>query len=228
MSPDAPKAELLRSLGQLVRGLSTLFWGLPITLVVCVQTAKGDWFRDFGVVPAVVSTGLLCYGLILLGSFQKQERVWRTALDRSLVVATVNFGLSPFLYWLSRIPGNPFYQIITTLLVFSGLLFLFTLNPVLNRLAAMLPDETMRSETRLFTALNRYCVLGIGFLIVIYFLVRDLKTVPVLLANAHRLVLQGGLWPALFLVLLPIAMTMALAWKIKEVILASVFSPGEE
>ena len=29
MSDPAPNAELLRSLGQLARGLSALFWGLP-------------------------------------------------------------------------------------------------------------------------------------------------------------------------------------------------------
>ena len=33
--PEAPpNPELMRSLGQLVRGLSALFWGLPLTLVV--------------------------------------------------------------------------------------------------------------------------------------------------------------------------------------------------
>ena len=37
--PIVPNAELLNSLGRLVRGLSALFWGLPLTLVVSVQTA---------------------------------------------------------------------------------------------------------------------------------------------------------------------------------------------
>ena len=54
---------LLGALGRLVRGLSLLFWGLPIALVVCIQSAKGDWFRPLGVVPPVLATGLLLYGV---------------------------------------------------------------------------------------------------------------------------------------------------------------------
>ena len=53
-----PHAELLRSLGRLVRGLSALFWGLPISLVVCFHTATADplGLRYFGVAPPAVST----------------------------------------------------------------------------------------------------------------------------------------------------------------------------
>jgi hypothetical protein len=32
----------------------------------------------------------------------------------------------------------------------------------------------------------------------------------------------AGIWPALFLILMPLAMTMALLWKIKEVIFSSL------
>jgi hypothetical protein len=34
---------------------------------------------------------------------------------------------------------------------------------------------------------------------------------------------RAGIWLVIFVVLFPLAMTMALIWKIKEVILASVF-----
>ena len=59
MPDPAPNAELLRSLGRLVRGLSALFWGLPITLIVCFHTAKADSLKSFGIVPPLVTTGLL-------------------------------------------------------------------------------------------------------------------------------------------------------------------------
>src|SRR5438552_7905824 len=85
MPETAPDPELLSSLGRLVRGLSALFWGLPIALVVCVQTAKGDWFDRFaglprsaivqlllGISPSLSVTALLFYGLGLLGRFQHQ------------------------------------------------------------------------------------------------------------------------------------------------------------
>src|SRR5437870_13128486 len=76
--PDAPpNAELLRSLGRLVRGLSALFWGLPIALIACFFTVLTVEFRSLNVAPAMVSTGLLVFGIWQLGDFQKQERIWR-------------------------------------------------------------------------------------------------------------------------------------------------------
>ena len=58
----------MRSLGRLVRGLSALFWGLPLALVVCVWTANPQWVKTFGVVPPLASTGLLvsCVGLFFI------------------------------------------------------------------------------------------------------------------------------------------------------------------
>src|ERR1043166_3802631 len=106
MPERASNPELMRSLGRLVRGLSALFWGLPAALVVCFHTAKAEGLKSFGTVPPLVCTGLLVFGLWQLGAFQKQERVWRNALDTARIFGLVNFGLSPFLYWSSRIPSN--------------------------------------------------------------------------------------------------------------------------
>src|SRR5258706_14595725 len=112
MPDSVPNAELLRSLGRLVRGLSALFWGLPIALIVCFHTAKADSLKSFGIAPPMISTGLLAYGLWQLGDFQKQERIWRNALDRALILSLINFGLSPFLYWWNKVPSNTFFLII--------------------------------------------------------------------------------------------------------------------
>lgn len=225
MPEPVPNAELLSSLGRLVRGLSSLFWGLPISLVVCVQTAKGDWFRPLGILPPVAATALLFYGLGLLGHFQKQERVWRAALDRAKTFGLINLGFSPFLYWWNKIPSSPFYNSIVELMVLSGLLFLITLNPLLWRLSAMLPDETLRQETKLFTTLNRYLLLFTLLMFGAYFVLARLNSLPHLVLNFMFLLDKVGLWLVLFLILLPVAMTMALIWKIKEVIFSSVFGP---
>src|SRR5438552_692865 len=154
MSALAPQAELLRSLGRLVRGLSALFWGLPLTLLVCVQTAASEWLRPLGAAPPVLVTVLLSYGLWQLGHFQKQERIWTGTLDRAKLLSVVNIGLSPFIFWWNKLPHVQLYSIALGLLMISGLLFLFDLNQVLQRLAAMLPDETLRLETKWFTSVN--------------------------------------------------------------------------
>jgi hypothetical protein len=241
LMPEAPpNPELLGALGRLARGLSALFWGLPLALVVCVQSAKGDWFRPLGVVPPLVATGFLYYALTLLGGFQPQERVWRAALERVKILALINLGASPFLYWWNRIPANPFFDTVVELITVSGLVFLILLNWMLLRLTSMLPDETLRLETRLFTTLNRCLLLGILLVIAAYFVAARIEPglpaeflswllrispLPRQLNTLFYFADRAGLWLALFFVLLPLAVMMALIWKIKEVILASVFGP---
>jgi hypothetical protein len=223
MPDPAPNAELLRSLGRLVRGLSALFWGLPITLIVCFHTAKADSLKSFGIVAPLVTTGLLAYGLWQMGDFQKQERVWRTALDRARLLSLFNFGLSPFLYWWNKIPTNTFFLAMVLLMVMSALLFLGSVNMVLRRLGAMLPDEALRVETRQFTALNLNLLLATSVLALLYVGLGHFHTLPFWLSVAVGLMERGGLWFLILLVLLPLAMTMALLWKTKEVILDNVF-----
>ena len=217
------EAELLRSLGRLARGLSALFWGLPATLVICAETARAEWLRPLGILPALACTGLLLYGLWQMSKFQKQERPWLNALDRAKLLGLVNFGLCPFLYWQNKMPGQPFFIAAVLVLILSALLFLFNLNVVLKQLGVMLPDETLRHETLLFTAFNRWVLAGLLFLSIGY----------VVFLHSQRWQLAFGVfaywferlsfWALTFLALLPLALTMALLWKIKEVILDSVF-----
>jgi len=227
MSDPIFQAELMRSLSRLVRGLSALFWGLPITLLVCVKTATNEWLKPLGVIPPIVATSLLFYGLWQLSYFQKQERVWRHTLDRAKLLAVVNIGLSPFVFWWNQIPYVPLYSIAVGILMLSSLLFLFNLNRVLQRLTAMLPDETLRLETKFFTSLNLYMVLALIVLVTLYLTLQQIAPLPALVVDLLRSLEIVKQWILVFLVLLPLAMTMTLIWKIKEVILASVFGPNQ-
>jgi hypothetical protein len=223
MPDPAPNLELLRSLGRLVRGLSALFWGLPAALIICVGTAMAGWFRTYGIVPPLAVTGLLLFGIWQLGSFQKQERPWRNALDRARLFALINCGLSPFLHWWYRLPERPFFTFVMGILAVSALFFLLSLNRVVLRLGAMLPDETLRLETRQYTTLNRNLLVALLLLVVLYLGLARLPERPLELEIAFSWLHRSGLWVLVFLILLPLAMTMALIWKTKEVILDSVF-----
>ena len=222
--PDTPlNSELLRSLGHLARGLSALFWGLPVSLVICVETAKADWLEPLGIIPALVTTGLLLYGLWQMSDFQKQERPWRNALDRAKLLGLVNFGLCPFLYWHNKMPQEFFFEAVIFVLALSGVLFLFNLNVVLKQLAAMLPAETLRHEMRLFTALNCWLIVGLLFLSIAYVVSLHALRLPLEPGLLLVWLNQLGLWTFIFFALLPLAMTMAMIWKTKEIILDSVF-----
>ena len=231
MTDSAPNTELLRSLGRLVRGLSALFWGLPAALVVCVGTASAGWFGEYGIAPPVAATGLLFFGLWQLGSFQKQERPWRGALDRARFFALVNLWLSPFLYWWNRVPAQPFFDLVLQVLALSSLLFLMSLNRVLERLGAMLPDEGLRQETRHFTRINCGLLLATSLVAVAMFLPRWMPTPWQFVTNRLLTPEHDQAWvflvrfllPLAVFLLLPLAMTMALVWKTKEAILDSIF-----
>jgi len=228
MSETAPKTELMRSLGRLVRGLSALFWGLPIALVVCVQTANTNWLDSlghYGLIAPVAVTSLLFYGMYLMSDFQKQERIWNLALDRAKILGLVNIGLSPFLHWHQQLPDVPFFYYAVSILAFSALLFLFNVNQMLHRLTAMLPDETLREETKVFTSLNGILLVLIPTFLAIFFALTQIKHPPMSVGVMLRLMEPLSQWVLLFLILLPMAITMSLIWKIKEAILASVFGP---
>jgi hypothetical protein len=222
MSDPASNPELLHSLGRMVRGLSALFWGLPLALIVCVGVASAGWLRVYGVVPPVVMTGLLAFGVWQLDTFQKQERPWHSALDRAKLFALVNLGLSPFAFWWNH-DSSRIFDISAHLLTLSAWFFIFCLNTVLLRLGAMLPDETLRHETRQFTSLNQMLLLFLLFFTVVQAALARIPKLPAQLGPVLVLWDRFGGWLMVLLTLLPLAMTMALLWKTKEVIMDSVF-----
>lgn len=233
MADPTANAQLLQALGRLARGLSALFWGLPAWLIAAVRTARAEWLAPWAVLPLLALSGVLLFGLWQMSAFQPQERPWRAALDRAKLLGLVNLGLCPFLYWWNRIHALPpeqtpppvqwFFAVSVALLALNGVLFLFNLNLVLERLGAMLPDETLRADTRQFTALNRALLLALLAVAALQLTLGQLADAPrpflALAAGLNR----GGEWVLLFLLLLPLAMTMALLWKTKETILQGVF-----
>jgi hypothetical protein len=223
---DAAKADLMRALGRLVRGLSTLFWGIPLALAADVQTARTDWLEALGALsfaPAFLLSGWLWYGLRQMRDFQRQERVWQHALHRAEIFAIVNTGLAPFLFWWHRFPLEPLYFVCVTFLAVSGFLFLICLNQVLRRLAAMLPDEMLRLETRTFTTINTWLLSAALGSLSVYLALTDFQGAARLIGRHGLDLPMIGEWLILFLTLMPVAVTLALLWKIKEAIFTSFF-----
>jgi hypothetical protein len=222
--PDAfTNPQLLRSLGKLARGLSALFWGLPAALLISAETARADWLKPLGFLPAVAVNALLVYALWQMGDFQKQERPWRHALDRAQLLAIIVLGLCPFIYWHNKAPEQFLFTATVWVLELAGVLLLFNLNLVLNRLGAMLPDETLRQEIRQFTALNRWLLVALLLLTAVF---TGLTQFPQPSLPVGRMLIWLDRFSDLLLIffmLLPLAMTMALLWKTKEVILDAVF-----
>lgn len=219
----AAKAELRQSLLRLVKGLSALFWGLPLALLVCAQTSLTTILRPFGVLPALATTGMLYYGVIQLGGYQRHREAWTATLNHAKLFGILCVGLSPFVFLWSRLPWVDFYSNMMGMLGLAGLLFLFCLNRSLKFLTDMLPDEGLREETHLFTSINLGLIVGVLILSAIIWLLREFFQLPRLVILRIDLLAEGKRFLMLFFVLLPLAMTMTLLWKIKEAALAGIF-----
>ncbi len=222
-APAETNPELMPSLRRLLRGLSALFWGLPLTLITCVQSAVTEWLRPLGMLPPVILTGLLLYGLNELSHFQKQERVWVDALDRTRLFALVNVGLSPFIYWWNQFPSIAFFTQAVLVLAISSLMFLVSLNFLLQRLTAMLPDEMLRAETKVFTQMNLGLIAGLALAMAVFQILTYVTELPVFIIQILDILYATRRAWLLLLALLPLAMTMTLLWKTKEVVLSSIF-----
>ena len=224
--PDTQK-DLLPALARVVSGTSILFWGLPIAMVVSVMAKLSNWTDaawPMGMLMPPAAFGMLWYGLWLLGSFQPQERVWQAALGQAKLIGLFSLGLSPFLHWNHRVPDELYFANAVWLLALGFVFYLMSLNKMLARLAAMMPDETLRVESRLFSRMNRVllAMTPIGFGVI--YLFSFMEDLPEILFRVVALAAKLRPWLFMAFVLIPVSMTMSLLWKTKESILASVFN----
>jgi hypothetical protein len=87
-----------------------------------------------------------------------------------------------------------------------------------------LPDETLRQETRQFSRLNRWLLVGWLIFVAASIAVPQMFDLPAWINPKILFWLQHAeITVLLFLGLAPLAITMALIWKTKETILESVF-----
>lgn len=224
LSPPTP--ELLRSLGKMLRGLSALFWGLPVALIASVQSQTFPGGQGLIALIPCTANGLLFFGLMQLAHFQPQERIWREALDRAKVLAIINTWLSPFLYFRVRLPHIPHYAIAVDVLYLSSLLFLYNYNLVLFRLTSMLPDENLRNDAKMLARWNR-AILGIAALISLaYLTMLYTEATPSFFHFPFQVMEMNRWWMAVVPLLMPVAMMMTLTWKVKELVIDGVFNSG--
>lgn len=214
---------VIPTLARVVRGLVVLFWAVPAVLLSDIAIALDITWRQFGYAPTVVASTLLAFGVIELRPFHPRERVWRDALDRALALALILLALSPLPVWWSRAPTEGFFAQGMVVLVFAGLAFLVALNDVLLRLSSMLPDETLRDETRFFTRLNTGFLVTLAAGVGVWFFFRHYPPGSPSLDTFRYFLESTRPWLLIMVLLLPVALTMTLLWKIKGVILLSVF-----
>ncbi|MGB0580163.1 MAG: hypothetical protein ACPGVU_10720 [Limisphaerales bacterium] len=231
LEPPAPpvpapanKTELLVSLRHLLRGLSAVFWGLPLALLFCIPSQITLLMRPLNILPAVIVTGVLLLGVFEMARFRPYERDWQHSLDRARVFALLNVGLAPFIYFCDRMPNELYYRQMVWIMGAGAIFYVFNLNRSLKHLAAMLPDQTLREDTALFTSMNLGLIVTLVSLVGIYFGLGQVNELPIEVIQFLVMLEEHRRWLVIFLILLPVAMTMTLLWKIKEIVLTGIFS----
>lgn len=235
--PGQPVTGVLEGLGGVVRGLSSLVWTLPFALAIVVWTVSrvgsmmpspfSDLLLSMGIAPGLLVTALLWYGVWQIGRFQPGMASWQRTAERARGLSLLLIGFAPFLYWWSRRPDVLYFKIAAAALILFSLLFLAQLNAVLRRLTALLPDQALKEETASMAKLNYGILAALGIFQLVLFALGRLT-----FEAAADFVARQYLWLARLLLLLfmvmPLAITIAVMWKIKETILESVFSsrPG--
>lgn len=220
----ADKVEgLVRSLHEVARGLSILFWSLPATLVVIVKTPIKDKFelQTIDLLTVIALTGVILIGANMLAHFNRIERQWVQSLDRVRFFALICFGLSPFVYFHLKLPNIVAFSGAVWLLRFSGILLLIVLNQAIQQLTKMLPDETLRQETDAFGRINKL-ILSIVLIVLALSLISSICGIPISIIQSVAESQMYFQWIFLFILLFPFAMTLALIWKVKETIITGL------
>lgn len=209
-------------LAPVLRGLSAVFWGLPLALLAFARHFLGFWTTGYDLVLPPAAAGLVLLGLVRMGAFQRRERVWQRALLIAQMLALIATGLAPFLYLWSRMPGVELFSRAVLVLVGCSLALIVALTRVLGRLAAMLPDDTARADAALFHGLSTYVVVVLAAVGVTLYV--RLHPIPLsdFLSIPRQPLGTGRQALLLLLILIPVAMAMAVTWKLKEVVMAVV------
>lgn len=239
-APATLSPNLMPSLRQLVRGLELLFWALPLALLVSVQEIMAPAWESWGVMPLILSMGMLWFGVSRLRQFQPKEQIWQSAVRITEVLALLMAGLVPFLHWIQALPelsasgysaGQKHIIYSTIIFCTASIMFLLNLNHLLTRLGAILPDPILRADIKLFVMLNFIlffpmlaamwcCRLSNELYSLLYYKAPGLAESFGNAVGLEELLRGVVLWIAILI----IATTMTMIWKAKEAVLNGVFS----
>lgn len=202
-----------------LRGLSAIFWGLPVALLAVARHFLVLWPTIYDLVLPPLAAGIVLYGVGRLHRLHPRERIWQRAILETETLALIATGLAPFLFLWNRVPEEAFFARAVGLMLAVSLGLLVSLTRTLSRLAALLPDEPTRADARLFHGITRYLVLVL-FGVVAAVAVREWpSSLTRLLALPREPVGFARQALLLLLTLIPVAMAMAVTWKLKEVVL---------
>jgi hypothetical protein len=161
--------------------------------------------------------------VFFLGEFKKSEKSWEELLDRAKFFGIINLSLSPFIYWRLKVPEISAFSVAVWLFFVSNAFFLIIINRIIQQLTKMLPENTLREDAKTYGDLNQYMLIVLLIILILGYAGNGFKGLSRPVADFLFLISSYYQWILTFVIVVPLAITMALLWKTKEVILTGVF-----
>lgn len=224
----AQRAAVDADFAAVLRSLSAIFWGLPVTLLAFARHFLSFFPSAYDLVLPSAGTLLLFFGVLRLSRFHPQERPWQQPLVVTQVLALLLLGLSPFLFLWSRVPSEALFSRAVALALVVALVFLIALSNTLARLAALLPDAPTQADARLFHAITAYVSTTLAAVSGVLYWRLSPASLSEFLALPQQPIAHGLQAFMLVLTLIPVAISMAVSWKLKEVVLGLLLGRAQQ
>ncbi len=212
---DLPRSRYL--IPDVLRGMSALFWGLPIALVSSIQVTLDSYALMMRFLFPLSAFALLAYGAHQVRWIQVLGmRSWRFRVDLLRVVSLAQLLLAPFLLFYSRSPDQPLFVASLYLLGLCWCLFLLALCQVLGGMVQTIGEESMRQDFLWMKGFigGALSLMALGWTILfVRNLFLEAERMPLILYLLHPQFLGTFL---IISAIFPVTVLMNLAWKLKE------------
>lgn len=196
---------------------------LLITDVVVVDPTSRQSLEHlyFGFFCAAL--GIICVGAIKLVRVEGVGSRWRKRARACVVTSVLLLYFSPFLYWWKALPENSYYTLNLFAMILAVVAFLSALNLLCIELGHFTGDRSLVAESRVFLGLTAFVLAlpaawAFGFAAMRSLQADSSENLGLEFVNLFRLhaTLRLGLFIILFL---PISLTLANLWRVKEMLL---------
>ncbi|NCC50516.1 MAG: hypothetical protein EOM20_04795 [Spartobacteria bacterium] len=203
-----PAAQLFR----LSRGFLLLFWGIVLEFVFFFRIV--DFHFAFRIpVPSYLFGVIIIYtGLIFLFLAGPLTPHWKKLVHNSLIIATLHVYFVPFVYWWVELQLNSYFIINIFGLLFCSLWLLILANRLAEEAAYVLHDQDLKYEA---AAAGWGVILLLIIPVVIFLGLCAINVVNNKTALYFEVLILFQNLPKwlLFILVIPIALSIGSAWK---------------
>jgi len=200
---------------RVARGFSCLFWGLPATLFLLSGVVHLQAFAFIRLPPYVMGTLILFCGVIMFHRAGAVTPRWPGYVRQTIFLVILQVYFAPFYQWWNGMQYETFLLLNVAALLGCAIWALYLFNQLAGLLGIALGDDTFYIEARLcglaVMALMLLPLLGAG----LYGLLGWVRFDSSLYSELSHV--RRQIQPWLYgLFLLPFVLTVATAWKAKQ------------